>query len=240
MRCRPLALAHCTLRRLKGSLISRLRAQPAAQQQLRNPARTFPERAERKAAVLGPQHALELLRTEIGRAHRIAVGLEALALDRRFLGRTLLEPDPLARELLREPVELAKLLLGDRLLPRKLRVSRVIRRHGPALGPFGLDAVGGEELAGAGTPGDPEESVLVRGDRVSVPELAPARAGHGEPEAAVGIGAHVVQRGSGRSVGLCGLLAQYAVLDDRASASALARRGPADLDAQLRKRLRSL
>ncbi len=124
-------------------------------------------------------------------------------------------------------------------MPRELRVSRIAGRHRPALGPLGRDAVGGEQLASAGIPGDPEESMLVRGDRVSVPELAPARTGHGEPEASVGIGAHVVQSGPGRSVGLRGLLAQHAVLDDRASASALARRGPVDLDYQLRKRLRS-
>src|SRR5882672_7907118 len=146
MRCRP--LAHCILRRLKGSLISRLRAQPAAQQQLRDPARVLSERTEREAAVPGPQHLLKLLRADIRRAHRSPVGLEAPALDRRFLRRTLLEPDPLARELLREPVELAKLLLRDRLVPRKLSVSRIAGQHRPALGPFGLDAVGGKELAG--------------------------------------------------------------------------------------------
>src|SRR5712691_9989074 len=151
MRCRPVACAHCTLQRRKGSLItgpSWLRPQPAAPQELRNPASIFPEGAERETLVGRTHHLAQLVRAQIRRAHRITVGFEAPALDRDLIRRAFLEPYPFALEFLRKTVELSQLVRGDRLAPGELGVSRLGGCHRPALGPSGIDAVGRGEFAG--------------------------------------------------------------------------------------------
>ena len=74
-------------------------------QQLRNPARVFPERAEREAPLFRTEHLAQLLRAQVRRADRIAVIRKARPLDRGLRRLALVEPYPFARELLREPVK---------------------------------------------------------------------------------------------------------------------------------------
>ncbi len=50
--------------------------------------------------------------------------------------------------------------------------------------------------------------MLVGSDDVAVPELAPARAGHGKPQPAVRVGAHLLQGRAGGRVRLHRLLGQ--------------------------------
>jgi len=81
--------------------------------------------------------------------------------------------------------------------------------------------------------------MLVRGDHVAMPGLAPARATHRELDPAVDIGAHLLHDVAAGRVGLRRLLGEHAVADDRAAALPHGGLAPLHLDGQIRKNLRS-